>query len=120
MTLIETLTWSKTMLVNILHFEKDDLKNSKAVGIIATLEWDLDIEAIPFNSSNTKAPTHQVFAKSPRGHRVQCGAVWARKSKESGNEYLSISIPQKKFNANLGQLADQDDVAVQAIISWDE
>ncbi|WP_420337163.1 DUF736 family protein [Roseibium sp.] len=106
------------MLANILHFENDELIGSKATGTIATLDWDLTIEAEPVTSGNDKAPTHRLYGRSPAGHRIDCGAIWQNVSKETGKPYLSLDIPSRSFKANLGQAAGQDDPAVQAIIPW--
>jgi uncharacterized protein (DUF736 family) len=102
---------------NIIRFESAEIIGSKGEGRLATLTFDEVIFAEPVTSDNEKAPTHQLFANSPRGARVQIGAIWQREN-QKGEPYLSITIPQLHFRANLGKAAGQDEQEVQAIIPW--
>ncbi|AVX06002.1 hypothetical protein MXMO3_03499 (plasmid) [Maritalea myrionectae] len=102
---------------NIIRFETAQIEGTKGKGRLATLTFDENIFAEPVTSDNEKAPTHQLFANSPRGARVQIGAIWKRKNKED-KPYFQVSIPQLNFRANLGKAAGQDEDEVQAIIPW--
>jgi len=106
------------MTANILNFDNEAIETSKATGTIATIDWDLDITLVPNEGSKSNSPTHRIVAKSPRGHDIECGAVWKKQNKETGADYFSLNIRGRNFNANLGQAAGQDDPAVQAIIPW--
>lgn len=105
-------------LTNYIQFDADDLETAKGAGLISTLDRDLDIKVVPFHSDHPKAPTHRVFAKSPRGFEVDVGGIWKQKNREGGT-YFTLSVRPLKFNANLGRLAGQDDERLQAVIPWD-
>lgn len=107
------------MTANILSFSNKAIETSKASGTIATLDWDLDITLVPNQGNKSNSPSHRIFARSPRGHDIECGAVWKKQNKETGADYFSLTIRSRSFNANLGQAAGQDNPAVQAIIPWD-
>lgn len=106
------------MITNIIKFENDNIETSKGSGSISTLTFDVDITVEPNNSDNPMAPTHRVFARSPRGKLVECGGVWKKKNKETEADYFTISVRDFNFNANLGKAAQQDDDSVQAVIAW--
>jgi len=108
-----------TKTANIIRFETANIEGSKGAGTIATLTADFDFTAEPFQSDKPKAPTHQLFGKSPSGYPVQIGAIWKNEN-TNGGEYFSISIPQLNYRANLGQAAGQDEPEVQAIIPWNQ
>ena len=105
-------------LTNYIKFESDDLVAAKGRGLISTIERDLAIEVVPFQSENPKAPTHQIFAKSPAGHRLSIGGVWKKKNQWDA-DYFMLIIRSMGFKANLGRYAGQDDQSLQAIIEWD-
>ena len=105
-------------MTNFIQFDGDDIQKSKGKGIISTLKYDADIEVIPFKSDNPKAPTHQIYAKSPRGYNLQVGGMWM-KMNEDNKPYFTLSIKDIRFNANLGRYPGQDDPTLQAIIPWE-
>ena len=104
---------------NYIQFEADALETAQGAGIISTIDRDIDITVVPFKSDNPKAPTHRVFAKSPRGYDIDSGAIWKRTSETTGRDYLALSIPRLGYNANLGKFAGQDDESLQAVIEWE-
>lgn len=106
------------MNTNIIKFQEDDIETSKGAGSISTLTFDVDIDLVPNPSDNEMAPTHRVFARSPRGRQIEVGGVWKKYSKETGDPYFTLSIREYGFNANLGKAAGQDDDQVQAVIPW--
>lgn len=106
------------MNTNIIKFHNDDIATSKGVGSISTLTFDVDVTLEPNSSDNEMAPTHRVFARSPRGKMIEVGGVWKKFSKETGDAYFTLSIREFGFNANLGKAAGQDDEQVQAVIPW--
>jgi uncharacterized protein (DUF736 family) len=106
-------------MTNFIQFDKDDIDTAKGTGLISTIDRDLDIKVTPFDSDNDKAPTHRVYAKSPRGHDIEVGGIWKKISGE-GKPYYTLSIKRLGFNANLGRYPGQDDLALQAIIEWEE
>lgn len=103
---------------NFIQFDTDDLDAAKGNGLISTIDRDLDIHVVPFDSSNQKAPTHRVYAKSPRGYDIEVGGIW-KKTSEAKKPYYTLSIKRLGFNANLGRYPGQDDPTLQAIIEWD-
>lgn len=106
-------------ITNFIQFESDDIENAKGKGLISTLDRDMDITVVPFASEKPNAPTHRVYSKSPRGYDIEVGAIWKRKNKEDGGEYLNLSIKRLGYQANLGRMAGQDDPALQAVIEWE-
>lgn len=107
-----------TNLTNFIKFDDDNLEDSEGAGLISTLDRDIDIKVVPFSSDHPDAPTHRVYAKSPRGHNIDVGGIWKKKNREGGS-YFNLSVKAIRFNANLGRLAGQDDDSLQAIIPWD-
>lgn len=106
-------------LTNYIKFEQDDLVTAKGRGLISTLERDFAIEIVPFQSENPKAPTHQIYAKSPAGYPLSIGGIWKNKNQWDA-DYFTLSIPRIGFKANLGRFAGQDDESLQAIIERDD
>ncbi len=106
-------------ITNYIQFDAEKFETATGHGIISTIERDIDISAYPNNSSNDKAPTHRLYAKSPRGYDIEVGGIWKKTSEASGNEYFTLSIRKLGFNANLGKFPHQDDPTLQAIIEWD-
>jgi len=106
------------MNTNVIKFQNNNIETSKGTGSISTLKFDIDITVEPNSSDNPMAPSHRVFARSPRGKLVECGGVWKKENKETGAEYFTLTIRDFNFNANLGKAANQDDDTVQAVIPW--
>jgi uncharacterized protein (DUF736 family) len=106
------------MNTNLIKFQNENIETSKGTGSISTLTFDVDVSIEPNESDNPLAPSHRIFARSPRGKLIECGAVWKKENKETGSVYFTLSIRDYSFNANLGIAAGQDDVSVQAVIPW--
>ncbi|WP_426289835.1 DUF736 family protein (plasmid) [Ensifer adhaerens] len=105
-------------VTNYIQFEGDSLDTAKGTGLISTIDRDMDLTVVPFDSDNDKAPTHRVYAKSPRGHDIEVGGIWKKENQE-GKPYYTLSIRKLRYNANLGRFPGQDDASLQAIIEWD-
>lgn len=105
-------------ITNYIQFDSDKLDTAKGAGLISTIDRDMDIKVVPFDSDNEKAPTHRVYAKSPRGHDIEVGGIW-KKDNQEGKPYYTLSIRKLRFNANLGRYPGQDDPSLQAIIEWE-
>jgi uncharacterized protein (DUF736 family) len=105
-------------ITNYIQFDGDNLDTAKGAGLISTIDRDMDIKVVPFESDNEKAPTHRVYAKSPRGHDIEVGGVW-KKENQDGKPYYTLSIRKLRYNANLGRFPGQDDASLQAIIEWE-
>lgn len=105
-------------ITNYIQFDGDNLDTAKGAGLISTIDRDMDIKVVPFESDNEKAPTHRVYAKSPRGHDIEVGGIW-RKENQDGKPYYTLSIRKLRYNANLGRFPGQDDASLQAIIEWE-
>ncbi|EFO31900.1 conserved hypothetical protein [Roseibium sp. TrichSKD4] len=105
-------------ITNYIQFENADLTVAVGTGLISTLDRDIDIKVVPFASDNDKAPTHRVYAKSPRGHDIEVGGIW-KKTSQDGKTYYTLSIRKLHFNANLGRYPGQDDPSLQAVIEWE-
>lgn len=105
-------------ITNFIQFDNENILNASGTGLISTLTHDFDIEVAPVTSNNDKAPTHRVYAKSPRGHRLEVGGIWKRENL-NGGEYFTLAIRRIKFNANLGRFPGQDDTSLQVIIEWE-
>lgn len=106
-------------LTNFIKFDSDDIETATGKGLISTIERDMEIEAIPYASDNEKAPTHRLYARSPRGFRLEVGGIWKKYGKTNDRDYFSLSIKRLAYNANLGKFPDQDDASLQAIIEWE-
>ncbi|RVK16928.1 DUF736 family protein [Sinorhizobium meliloti] len=105
-------------ITNYIQFDSDNLDTAKGAGLISTIDRDMDIKVVPFESDNEKAPTHRVYAKSPRGHDIEVGGIW-KKENQDGKPYYTLSIRKLRYNANLGRFPGQDDASLQAIIEWE-
>ncbi|RWC69611.1 MAG: DUF736 family protein [Mesorhizobium sp.] len=105
-------------ITNYIQFNDDDLDTASGTGLISTIDRDLDVKVTPFSSDNEKAPTHRVYAKSPRGHDIDVGGIWKKKNAE-GKPYYTLSIKRLGYNANLGRFPGQDDSTLQSIIEWE-
>ncbi|ASQ15012.1 DUF736 family protein [Sinorhizobium meliloti] len=105
-------------ITNYIQFDGDNLDTAKGAGLISTIDRDMDIKVVPFESDNEKAPTHRVYAKSPRGHDIEVGGIW-KKENQDGKPYYTLSIRKLRYNANLGRFPGQDDASLQAIIEWE-
>ena len=105
-----------TELANFIRINEDNTIS----GNIASISYDLDITGEPFTSTNAKAPVYRLFAKSPRGRRIEVGGIWQKKN-QSGGDYLSLSVNtgHGRLNANLGRFPGQDDEDLLAVIPWD-
>lgn len=103
-------------IVNFIRFES----NNTLTGNIASMAYDLDIVGEPFESSNPKAPLYRLYAKSPRGRRVEIGGLWEKENQNGGKYYtLTVNTGHGKLNANLGRYPGQDDEDLMAVIPWD-
>lgn len=93
-----------TDLVNFIRFND----NNTLTGNIASAAYDLDIFGEEFDSTNAKAPVYGLFAKTPRGRRVEIGGIW-KKQNQNGREYftLSVNTGYGKLNANLVATPDR-------------
>ncbi|MDX1017010.1 DUF736 family protein [Sinorhizobium medicae] len=103
-------------ITNYIQFDGDNLETAKDAGLISTIERDMDIKVVPFESDNERAPTHRVYAKSPRN--IEVGGLW-KKENQDGKPYYTLSIRKLRYNANLGLFPGQDDADLQAIIEWE-
>ncbi len=104
---------------NFIKFENNDIFTAAGTGSASTLTFDEDFTVEPVASKSDNAPTHRLLGKSPKGYPIQIGAIWKNKSK-AGEDYLTLHIRDHNFRANLGQMAGQDEPALQAIIPWDK
>ncbi|WP_262528678.1 DUF736 domain-containing protein [Agrobacterium tumefaciens] len=105
-----------TDLVNFIRLNADNTLS----GNIASVAYDLDIVGEEFDSTNAKAPVYRLFAKSPKGRRVEIGGIWKKQNREGGDYFtLSVNTGYGKLNANLGRFPGQDDDDLMAVIPWD-
>lgn len=94
---------------NTIEFDEGRVRAS---GWIATAWCDFAFEAEKDpepRSSNTNRPLYRVFGRSPKGTPIEIGAIWERKSRETGNVYLSLHIRDtgvegREYNGNIGRL----------------
>ena len=97
------------------------IDGNKLTGTIATMSFDLDFtgEGVD-NNGKEGTPAFRLFAKSPRGRRIDVGGIWQRVNKE-GNPYytLTLNTGHTKWYANLGQYPGQDDPSLYAVIPND-
>lgn len=102
--------------VNYVRFNE----GNKLTGNIASMAYDLDIFGEPFESTNPKAPVYRLYAKSPRGRRVEIGGIWEKENQNGGKYFtLTVNTGYGKLNANLGRYPGQDDEDLMAVIAWD-
>ena len=102
-------------LVNFIHLNGD-----KLTGNIASIAFDIDITGERFDSTNPDAPMYRLYAKTPRGRRIEIGGIWQKDKKSGDGTYLSLSADTGfgKLNANLGRYPQQDDESLMAVIPW--
>lgn len=104
-----------TDLVNFIRFNEDKTLS----GNIASLAYDIDIVGQEYDSTNAKAPVYRLFAKTPRGRRVEIGGIWKRQNQSSGTYFnLAVNTGHGTLNANLGRYPGQDDESLMAVIAW--
>ncbi|MFW8584195.1 DUF736 family protein [Rhizobium beringeri] len=89
-------------------------------GNIASIAYDFDIVGEAYTSDNAKAPVYRLFAKSPRGKRIEIGGIW-KKQNQNGGKYhtLTVNTGYGKLSANLGRYQARDDEDLMAVIPWD-
>ncbi|WP_349963344.1 DUF736 family protein [Rhizobium sp. ZPR3] len=105
-----------TDFVNFIRFNND----RTLTGNIASVAYDLDILGEEFESTNAKAPVYRLFAKSPRGRRVEIGGIWKKQNQNGGAYFtLSVNTGYGRLNANLGRYPGQDDEELMAVIPWE-
>ena len=85
-------------------------------GHLATLSIRKNIEIIPLKGTKGDQPNFRVMAGD-----IEVGAGWTKTGRESGEEYISLSLAAPEFGnqtlyANLGQEAGQDEEDVLALI----
>jgi len=92
-------------------------KNGNFKGQLKTLSFraPIDILLNPSKSSDSQ-PDYRVYSGN-----IDVGAGWRKKSKTSGEDYISLSLADpafgpKKLYANLGRAAGQDDQDLYAVI----
>ncbi|MBA8904118.1 DUF736 family protein [Phyllobacterium sp. P30BS-XVII] len=104
-------------LVNFIQIND----NGTISGNIATVAFDIDITGEKLNSDNPKAPVFKLFAKTPRGRKIEIGGIWEKTSVTKGTTYytLSVNTGYDRLNANLGRYPGQDDSTLMAVIPWD-
>ena len=113
-------------LTNYIRFAAD---GKSLNGNIASIAYDIDITGEAYSSDNPKAPVFRLFAKSPRGKRIEIGGIWEKQNQSGGMYYtLAVNTGYGKLNANLsantqplsrGRCSGQDDHDLMAIIPWD-
>ena len=104
-----------TDLVNFIRINEDN----RLSGNIASLAYDIDIFGEAFESTNAKAPVYRLFARSPRGRRVEIGGIWKRQNQNGGTYFtLAVNTGHGTLNANLGRYPGQDDEELMAVIPW--
>ena len=102
-------------LVNFIQIDGQNV-----TGNIATLSFDIDVTGEPVVSDNEKAPKWRLFARSPKGRRVEVGGIWERLNSED-KPYLALTLNtgHSRWYANLGRYPGQDDETVMAVIPND-
>ena len=60
-----------TDLANFIRINEDDTIS----GNIASISYDLDVTGEPYTSANERAPAYRLFARSPRGRRIEVTAT---------------------------------------------
>ncbi len=91
-------------------------ENGSYRGTIRTLSVKAAIEIQPSEKAKDNHPDFRVFSEG-----VEVGAAWTRTGRQSGEDYVSVSIAAPEFGprklyANLGPAAGQDDPDVFALI----
>jgi uncharacterized protein (DUF736 family) len=101
-----------TDLTNFIRIDGD-----KLTGNVATLTFDIDFAGEPVASDNPDAPKFRIFAKSPRGRRIEIGALWQNMNRDEKPYYsLSLNTGHSRFYANLGRYPGQDEDNLYAVI----
>ena len=86
-------------------------------GQIRTLSIRADVDIAPNRGkSSNNQPDYRIVTNG-----VEIGAAWKRVSRDTGAEYISLSLAAPEFGprklyANLGRAAGQDDDSVFAVI----
>ncbi|WP_317054362.1 DUF736 family protein [Roseovarius rhodophyticola] len=104
------------MTTNCIKFEGADIKAAGGFGSISTLTVGIDIIVEPVASVNPMAPTHRFFGRSLRGRLFESGGIWKKRHRESGADYFTLIIRDYSFNADPGNVANQEDAVLQAMI----
>ena len=92
--------------------------NGSFTGNLRTVSIKSGIEIVPNERKvEDDQPDFRVFTDD----RVEVGAGWHRKGKNSGNAYVSLSLAAPEFGprklyCNLGMAAGQDDFNLYALI----
>ena len=92
-------------------------KDGNFKGQLKTLSFKAPIDILRNTSKNgDMQPDYRVYSQA-----IEVGAGWIKKGKNSGEEYVSLSLADpsfggKKLYANLGRAAGQDDDDVLAVI----
>lgn len=91
--------------------------NGSFKGFLKTLAFRAGIDIVPNpDKKSGDQPDYRVLCGS-----VEIGAGWIKRSENSGQDYVSLSLSDpsfgpKKLYANLGRAAGQDDDGLFAII----
>ena len=102
-------------MTDLTNFVRID--GNKLLGNVATLTFDIDFTGEPVASDNPDAPKYRIFAKSPRGRRIEVGAVWQNLNREDKPYYsISLNTGLGRFYANLGRYPGQEEDNVFAVI----
>lgn len=99
-------------LTNFVNINGDKLN-----GNIATLAFDIDFTGETIASDNPEAPKFRLFARSPKGRRIEVGALWENLNRDD-KPYFSVSFDTGygRLYANLGRYPGQDDENLYAVI----
>lgn len=82
------------------------LYKGKYEGNISTLSITAKATIIEADKKSDKAPSHLVIVNG-----VEVGAGWAKKSQESGNDYISVQLDDPSFPAPIyARLVERGDV----------
>ena len=70
--------------------------------------------------AGTSERLRRLYAKTPRGRRIEIGGIWEKQKKTGDGTYFSLSADTGfgKLNANLGRFPGQDDESLMAVIPW--
>jgi uncharacterized protein (DUF736 family) len=102
-------------MTDLTNFVRID--GNKLIGNVATLTFDIDFTGEPVVSDNPDAPKYRIFAKSPRGRRIEVGALWQNTNRDEKPYYsVSLNTGHGRFYANLGRYPGQEEDNVFAVI----
>lgn len=91
-------------------------KDGSYKGDLKTLAISAPLSIVPnTNKTGDSQPDFKIFTHG----NAEIGAAWIRTGRESGADYISLSLADPAFGklyANLGRAAGQDDPDVFAII----